>query len=111
MVPEVAGLVPVRLLRAMRAVPLSRENVRGRGTLVVAMADPGDLRAVDELAFATGMRIRPVSADETDILRALGAGREPSPAREEALTLIDIGPVDEEPPASGLWLLPVAEET
>ena len=44
---------------------------------MVALADPADLMLLDELAFATGLEIRPMLASETDlddaIARHLGA--------------------------------------
>lgn len=110
---EIQALVPLRLLKALRAVPLARENVRGRRTLVVAMSDPGNLPAIDELAFATGMRICPVAADEADIGRALDLVAKPVREPEEGeplLTIIEVGPAEEDP-AAGRWVVPLAEET
>jgi len=103
--PDVHHLVPLRVLRAARAIPVAREAGRGGVTLVVAMAEPGDLRAIDELAFAAGMRIRPVQADEREVLRALGLAPEGS---GPALEAIDIGPAEDGPDPAG-WVVPVAD--
>lgn len=54
----------------------------GGRTLWVAMADPSDLLAVDELSMRTRCRIRPVVAGEFEILAALDRhylNKEPSP--------------------------------
>jgi type IV pilus assembly protein PilB len=69
--PQVLALVPERLMRQRRVVPLARLSDSRRGPLVVALADPGDLGALDELAFVTGMQVKPVLAAEADIERAL----------------------------------------
>ena len=69
--PAVLRLLPDKLMRARRAVPLARLSDGRRGPLVVALADPGDLAALDEIAFATGMQVKPVIAAEADIERAL----------------------------------------
>jgi type IV pilus assembly protein PilB len=69
--PQVLSLVPERLMRARRVVPLARLSDGKRGPLVVALPDPGDLAAIDEIAFATGMQVKPVLAAEPDIERAL----------------------------------------
>jgi hypothetical protein len=71
------------VLRRHRALPLwisSRGPDRGY-ELVVAFADPGDLGAVDDVAFAAGMAVRPVLAGPGDLAAALDLhfGRAPAP--------------------------------
>jgi type IV pilus assembly protein PilB len=67
--PEPAALALVRpeLARARKVVPL-RANAR---SLVVAMADPLDLGAVDDLQFQSGRRLEPHVATEAAVLDAL----------------------------------------
>lgn len=69
--PQVLALVPERLMRTRRVLPLARLSDGKRGPLVVALPDPGDLPAIDEIAFATGMQVKPVLAAEPDLERAL----------------------------------------
>jgi len=57
---DVLRLVPGRVAQRLHAVPFRRE---GR-VLSVAMRDPGDLPALDELAALTGFRIAPHAALE-----------------------------------------------
>jgi hypothetical protein len=75
---EVLALLPEKVIRARRALPLARLREHRRGPLVVALADPADLMLLDELSFASGLEIRPVLASETDlddaIARHLGDG-------------------------------------
>jgi len=67
-VPEKAlTLVPRATAEKYRVVPVS---VSGR-KLRVAMADPTDLKAIDEVSFATGCSVQPLVAPELLITYAL----------------------------------------
>jgi type IV pilus assembly protein PilB len=73
---ELHKIVPRHLMQRLRAVPLQQEGRR----LVVAMANPLDIYAVDQLRLVTGFEVDPVIAGEEDIANALsqdaGAGEE-----------------------------------
>jgi type IV pilus assembly protein PilB len=56
-------LVPEAVARRYRAIPIAYED----GKLVVAMADPANLFALDDIRTITGMEITPVVATVTDI--------------------------------------------
>jgi hypothetical protein len=95
--PEVLGLVPEKLVRSRRALPLSRSGAGRRAPVVVALADPGDLHVLDELAFATGLPVEPVLASERDldhaIARLLDGRARPADAGFAARTdAIDVPP-------------------
>jgi len=67
----------------------------GRGEVVtIAMSDPTDLSAVDQLAFHTGKRIKPMLAGDSEIVSAIaehyGADEKPRPPT---------GPIPGAPPA------------
>ena len=64
---DVLRLVPGRVAQRLHAVPFRKE---GR-VLSVAMRDPGDLPALDELAALTGLRIAPHAALEVRIYALL----------------------------------------
>jgi type IV pilus assembly protein PilB len=68
---HVISLVPERLIRARKALPVERLGTVKRGPLVVALADPADLPTLDDIAFATGMSVKPVLAAEADLDRAI----------------------------------------
>ncbi len=68
---EILALVPQKVVRTRKALPLQRLGEGRRSALVVALADPSDLRVVDEISFATGMSVKPVLAGEADIDRAI----------------------------------------
>ena len=64
---EAVGLVPEKVLRKHEALPLRTE---GR-SLVVAMSDPTNLYALDDLRMISGRRVLPVVVTEDDLRRHL----------------------------------------
>lgn len=60
-----AGLVDAQVLRRHAALPVAFEGER----LVVAMRDPGDLHALEDLAVLSGLPVRSVAADGDEIER------------------------------------------
>ncbi len=64
---EIIALVPEKLARRYRVVPLFRI----RDTLTVAMEDPLNVLAIDELAAETGLDIDPCVATRSSITAAL----------------------------------------
>ncbi len=66
--PGLAEYIPEQLARKYQAVPLEMS----RGKLKVAMTDPSDLVAVDDLERAANEKIEPVIANRKDVKRALG---------------------------------------
>jgi type IV pilus assembly protein PilB len=71
-IPEsVIRMVPARILRARRVLPVALLTQPRRGTLLLATAEPLDIAALDEVAFASGRVVRPLLAPGSDIDRAL----------------------------------------
>ena len=66
--PNAAKLVTPAAVKRYKALPVSFVNDR---TLLVAMADPGNVLAVDDIAVMTGYEVRPAVAAATDIESAL----------------------------------------
>ena len=66
-VSDVLALVPEALARKYVLLPLERMD----GSLTVAMADPSNLYAIEDLRVRTGLNIRPLRALPTDIQSAL----------------------------------------
>ena len=64
---EVIKLVPEKVARQRFSIPLKASSTH----LTVAMRDPTDLLALDELSFVTGKRIRPQAVSEIRMLEAL----------------------------------------
>lgn len=69
--PEVIERVPRPLARKYRCIPLFVKHEAGFDVLYLGMDDPTDLSALDDLAFRTGERIRPVLVGPLDIEDAL----------------------------------------
>ncbi|MEJ7819861.1 MAG: response regulator, partial [Rubrobacteraceae bacterium] len=63
--PEAARLVPEKVLRRHGALPLRFEDER----LVVAMSDPTNIYALEDLRMISGRQIQPVIATENDLRR------------------------------------------
>ena len=82
---DVLSLVPEKVIRARRVLPVARLRENRRGPLVVACADPTDLTVMDELSFATGLEIRPVLASEEELDQAIELHLSPGGAREGGL--------------------------
>ena len=64
---EVIDLIPEKIAERHQCVPVNRSGT----TLVVAMADPSNIYAIDDLRFSTGYDIEVVVASETAIEDAL----------------------------------------
>jgi type IV pilus assembly protein PilB len=62
--PDAAKLVTPAAVKRYQAIPVSFANDR---TLVVAMADPANVLAVDDIAVMTGYEVRPAVASTADI--------------------------------------------
>lgn len=65
--PAAARLISDRLARRFHLIPVLRDGER----LIVAMAEPTNVEAQDEVAMLTGMDVEPVLAREEDILLAI----------------------------------------
>ncbi|WP_337286368.1 type IV-A pilus assembly ATPase PilB [Candidatus Methylomirabilis sp.] len=65
--PAILQLVPAEVARKHLLIPLSRSG----NILTVAMADPSDIVAIDEVRFITGHNVQPMVALDTSIQNAL----------------------------------------
>jgi len=73
---DLLKLIPHNLLQRWKAVPVDRKGAR----LVVAMVNPLDVYAIDQMRLVAGMDIESVIASSEDIQQALGQSMS---AREE----------------------------
>src|SRR6266511_974879 len=102
---SVIKLVPADTARKYQIVPLSRSGA----TLTIAMTDPTNVFAMDDVKFMTGFNVEPVVSSETGVLEAIekyyGAVVQPQaatgkPAGESALELaartLDEMPLEED---------------
>ena len=64
---DVIKLVPAGTAQKYEVVPVSRVG----GTLTIAMSDPTNVFAVDDIKFMTGYQVEPVVASQTAIVAAI----------------------------------------
>jgi len=65
--PEVIRIIPEQLVKRHNVVPLRKEGNK----LVVAMTDPLNVVAIDDLRLVTGLEIEPVPAEKREIKSAI----------------------------------------
>ena len=65
--PAVAKLVPAETAQKYQIVPLSRAGA----TLTIAMTDPTNVFAMDDIKFMTGYNVEPVVASESSLEEAI----------------------------------------
>jgi type IV pilus assembly protein PilB len=95
--PAVVKLVPQETAKRYQILPLSRVGA----SLTIAMVDPTNVFAMDDIKFMTGFNIEPVVASETSILegieKAYVTTNEPEEDLETVMsTLSDIADTDVE---------------
>ena len=70
---DVLKLVNQEVCKRHKIVPVSRAG----SSLIVAMADPSNLHAIDDVKFLTGYNVEPVVASETQIMAVLEGAAAP----------------------------------
>ena len=65
--PAVIKLVPAETAQKYQVLPLSRSGA----TLTIAMTDPTNVFAMDDIKFMTGYNVEPVVASETAVVEAI----------------------------------------
>jgi type IV pilus assembly protein PilB len=101
--PNAAKLVTPAAVKRYKALPVSFINDR---TLLVAMADPGNVLAVDDIAVMTGYEVRPAVAAGPDIEGALGRLAEMG---EGGAIVEEVQESSEAPPTAGTSGGPAAQ--
>ncbi|MFQ5776633.1 MAG: type IV-A pilus assembly ATPase PilB [Terriglobia bacterium] len=111
----VVKLVPQETALRYQIVPLSRVG----STLTIAMADPTNVFAMDDIKFMTGLKVEPVVASENAILEAIDKFYGSQVKAEEDLERVmaeigeggdDVDVVEEEEETSAAELEHAAEE-
>src|SRR5437588_3138989 len=91
--PAVIKLIPADTAQKYQIVPLSRAGA----TLTIAMTDPTNVFAMDEIKFMTGYNVEPVVASETAVIEAIqryypAAAKGPSGSAGSAAAASPTGP-------------------
>jgi type IV pilus assembly protein PilB len=69
--PDVIKLISREMAAKYKAVPVRIAVSFGKKTLLVAMSDPLDIKAIEEIQFVSGYRVQPVLSKERSIMNAL----------------------------------------
>jgi type IV pilus assembly protein PilB len=84
--PSIIKLIPADTAQKYQIVPLSRAGA----TLTIAMTDPTNVFAMDDIKFMTGYNVEPVVASESAVMEAIqryypasSAPKERGPSREQ----------------------------
>src|SRR3954453_580590 len=88
--PEVIALVPKDVANRHRVVPVNRAG----SSLIVAMSDPSNIPAIDDLKFLTGYNIEVGVASEVQIEEAITRYYEKTASYAEVLGDIDVDEID-----------------
>jgi type IV pilus assembly protein PilB len=88
--PEVIQLVPPELAKRHQLIPVNRAGA----TLIVAMSDPSNIYAIDDLKFRTGLNIEVVVASEVAIDEAITRYYEKQVSYDDVLGDIDAATVE-----------------
>ena len=83
--PEVIQLVPPELAKRHQLIPVNRAGA----TLIVAMSDPANIYAIDDLKFRTGLNIEVVVASEVAIDEAISRYYEKQVTYDDVIGDID----------------------
>ncbi len=65
--PEIIKLLPKEMAKKYSVIPINRTG----STLIVAMSDPSNIFAIDDIKFHTGYNVEPVVAPEKEIQEAI----------------------------------------
>ena len=99
--PSVVKLVPAETAQKYQIVPLSRSGA----TLTIAMTDPTNVFAMDDIKFMTGNNVEPVVASETAVIDAITKYYGKAAAAASAGTGGGAAAKNEQPGASAMELV------
>ena len=86
--PELLQLVPAELAKRSNLIPLRRE----KNKLFIAMADPMDFFAIEEVRMATGFQIETSIAAKDDLYRTITKYYDLQESMEAAMSDLAVGP-------------------
>lgn len=90
--PELTNLVPAELAKRANIMPVRRE----KNKLFVAMADPMDYFAIEEVRMATGCQIEPSIATKEDLFRTITKYYDLKESMDAALSDLGATNIEEE---------------
>ncbi len=88
--PAILKLIPKEICAKHQVIPVQRKGA----TLIVAMADPANIYAIDELKFLTQYNIEPVVASDQQIEDAMSRYYDKGPDLDAMIGEFDVDNVD-----------------
>jgi type IV pilus assembly protein PilB len=70
--PDVLEMIPAELAKKHRCLPLTIREETGGRVVYLAMQDPADLEALDDVGFRVGCKVKPVLVAPSELEEALG---------------------------------------
>jgi type IV pilus assembly protein PilB len=87
---DVIKLISREVCEKHKIIPVSRSG----SSLIVAMSDPTNLHAIDDIKFLTGYNVEPVVASETSIQGSIERYYNVGPSYEEVMADFNLGDED-----------------
>jgi type IV pilus assembly protein PilB len=106
--PAVSKLLPSDVASKFQVVPISRAGRR----LTVAMSNPANIFAIDDIKFITGCEVQPVVASETAIKKAIDKAYDSAASFESVMKGLDdeIEVIEDAPDVPDVALIGEAEQ-
>ncbi|MGA7829050.1 MAG: type IV-A pilus assembly ATPase PilB [Geobacteraceae bacterium] len=84
--PAVVKLLPVEVVQKYQAIPVNRSG----STLILAMSDPSNIFAIDDIKFMTGYNVEVVVASDTGIKTAIDKYYDQSASLADMMSDLDL---------------------
>jgi type IV pilus assembly protein PilB len=84
--PAVVKLLPVEVVQKYQAIPVNRSG----STLILAMSDPSNIFAIDDIKFMTGYNVEVVVASDTGIKSAIDKYYDQSASLADMMSDLDM---------------------
>ncbi len=84
--PTVVKLLPVEVVQKYQAIPVNRSG----STLILAMSDPSNIFAIDDIKFMTGYNVEVVVASDTGIKSAIDKYYDQSASLADMMSDLDM---------------------
>lgn len=84
--PSVVKLIPVEVVQKYQAIPVNRSG----STLILAMSDPSNIFAIDDIKFMTGYNVEVVVASDSGIKSAIDRFYDQSASLADMMDGIDL---------------------
>lgn len=88
--PSIIKLIPIEVVQKYQAIPVNRSG----STLIIAMSDPSNIFAIDDIKFMTGYNVEVVVASDTGIKAAIDKYYDQSASLADMMSDLDMEDVE-----------------